>query len=51
MFGGHLATFIGDVFGWRVDRQNPPANFMNISVQRNGISPPSTVATVFVPQP
>ena len=50
MFGGHPATFIPNSDGgWRVDRQNPPEGYVNISVQRNGINPPSTIATVFVP--
>ncbi|HEU4562257.1 MAG TPA: hypothetical protein VFS20_30790 [Longimicrobium sp.] len=37
------------IFGWRVDRQNAPGNTINLSVQRNGIGAPSTVASVFVP--
>jgi hypothetical protein len=50
----------GNIFGipgtivtvglWRVDRQNAPGGgFVNVSVQRNGVGSPSTVATVFVP--
>jgi hypothetical protein len=35
--------------GWRIDRQNAPAGFVNLSVQRNGVGSPSTVASVFVP--
>ena len=49
MFGRHPATFIPNVFGWRVDRQNPPPDHVNISVQRNGIGAPSTISSVFVP--
>lgn len=37
------------VNGWRVDRQNAPGGFINISVQRNGVPAPSTIASVFVP--
>lgn len=48
MFGA-LGTFIADVHGWRVDRQNAAGGMVNVSVQRNNIGPPSTVATVFVP--
>jgi hypothetical protein len=49
IFGGHPATMVADVFGWRVDRQNPPAGHVNISVQKNNVGAPSTIATVFVP--
>jgi hypothetical protein len=49
MFGGHPATFVANVMGWRCDRQNPPANHVNVSIQRNNIGAPSTVASVFVP--
>ncbi len=38
-----------NIFNWRVDRQNAPGGFVNISVQRNGVPAPSTVASVFVP--
>jgi len=38
-----------DIYGWRVDRQNAPANTINLSVQRNGGGAPNTVASVFVP--
>lgn len=48
MFGA-IGTFVPDQDGWRVDRQSPPPGYINISVQRNGCPPPSTVATVFVP--
>ncbi|HEY0036699.1 MAG TPA: hypothetical protein VGB66_08435 [Longimicrobium sp.] len=34
--------------GWRVDRQNAPPNTVNLSVQRNDVGAPSTVASVFV---
>lgn len=37
-----------DIFGWRVDRQNGPGGVVNISIQRNGVGAPSTVASVFV---
>lgn len=40
---------LGDIFGWRVDRQNAPGGFINVSIQRNGVGAPSTVASVFVP--
>jgi hypothetical protein len=40
---------LGNIFGWRVDRQNAPGGFVNISVQRNGVGAPSTVASVMVP--
>lgn len=46
---GSPGTIIKDVFGWRVDRQNAPGDMVNISVQKNGIDSPSTVASVFVP--
>ena len=49
IFGGHPATMIANVFEWRVDRQTPPPNNVNISVQRNNVGAPSTVASVFVP--
>lgn len=50
LFGG-VGGIAGlqDIFGWRVDRQNAPGGFVNISVQRNGEDAPSTVASVFVP--
>jgi hypothetical protein len=35
--------------GWRIDRQNAPSGYINISVQRNGADSPSTVASVFIP--
>jgi hypothetical protein len=40
---------LGNIFGWRVDRQNAPGGFVNVSVQRNGVPAPSTIASVFVP--
>ena len=43
------ATNVANVFNWRIDRQNAPAGFVNISVQQNGVGAPSTVASVFVP--
>jgi hypothetical protein len=48
---GKLGTISGldDINGWRVDRQNAPSDTVNISIQRNGVPSPSTVATVFVP--
>ena len=49
LFGGPGPTNVVDVFGWRIDRQNAPAGFVNLSVQRNGVGAPSTVASVFVP--
>jgi hypothetical protein len=49
IFGPHPATIVPDIQGWRVDRQAPPPNHVNLSVQRNGVGAPSTVATVFVP--
>lgn len=50
MWGG-IGTLagLGNIFAWRVDRQMAPANFINISVQRNGVGAPSTIASVFVP--
>ncbi len=50
MFGG-VGGIPGlqNIFGWRVDRQNAPGNFINISVQRNNVGAPSTIASVFVP--
>jgi len=39
-----------NIFGWRVDRQNAPGGFINVSVQRNGVTgQPSSIASVFVP--
>lgn len=38
-----------DIYGWRVDRQNAPTGQINISIQRNNVDAPSTVASVFVP--
>lgn len=50
MFGAPGPTGVQNVFGWRIDRQNAPGNFVNLSVQRNGVvGAPSTVASVFVP--
>ena len=48
---GRLGTISGleDIYGWRVDRQNAPGDMINISVQRNDVGAPSTVASVFVP--
>lgn len=46
---GLPGTFIPNVFGWRVDRQNAAAGFVNVSVQRNNVGAPSTVASVMVP--
>jgi len=40
---------LGNIFNWRVDRQNAPVGFINVSVQRNGVGAPSTIASVFVP--
>lgn len=48
-FGALGPTSVVNVHGWRIDRQNAPAGFTNVSVQRNGVPAPSTVATVFVP--
>jgi len=50
MFGGVGGVpGLGNIYGWRVDRQNAPSNLINLSVQRNGVGAPSTVASVFVP--
>ncbi|MEJ0004726.1 MAG: hypothetical protein WDN30_16455 [Pararobbsia sp.] len=49
LFGGIGTTNVANVFNWRIDRQNAPAGFVNLSVQRNGVGAPSTVASVFVP--
>ncbi len=48
-FGAVGPTNVVNVFNWRIDRQNAPAGFVNLSVQRNGAGAPSTVASVFVP--
>ena len=48
-FGAPGATGVVNEHGWRVDRQNAPAGFTNLSVQLNGVGAPSTVATVLVP--
>jgi hypothetical protein len=40
---------LGNIYGWRVDRQNAPGGFINVSIQRNGVGAPSTIASVFVP--
>jgi hypothetical protein len=48
MFGAP-GTFIPNVFNWRVDRQNAPGGQVNVSVQRNNVGAPSTIASVFVP--
>jgi hypothetical protein len=49
IFGAPGPTNVVNVFGWRIDRQNAPGGFTNLSVQRNGVPAPSTVASVFVP--
>lgn len=50
IFGGLGPTNVVNVHGWRIDRQNAPTGFVNLSVQRNGVvGAPSTVASVFVP--
>jgi hypothetical protein len=49
MFGQPKSHIVPDMFGWRVDRQNAPSGEVNISVQRNDVPSPSTVASVFVP--
>lgn len=49
IFGQPGATNVTNIFNWRIDRQNAPAGFVNVSVQRNGVGAPSTVASVFVP--
>jgi len=48
---GQAGTISGlaDIHGWRVDRQNAPSGQINISIQRNNVGAPSTVASVFVP--
>jgi len=48
-FGQPGPTSVVNVHGWRIDRQNAPAGYSNVSVQRNGAPAPSTVASVFVP--
>ncbi len=48
-FGAPGPTGVANVYGWRIDRQNAPPGFVNLSVQRNGVGAPSTVASVFVP--
>ena len=49
MFGAP-GNIVANVFGWRIDRQpGAPAGFVNLSVQRNGVGAPSTIASVFVP--
>ena len=48
MFGQPTSNAAQTVY-WRVDRQNAPGGFSNVSVQRNGVGAPSTVASVFVP--
>lgn len=42
-------TIVRDVRGWRIDIQNSSGTYINISVQRNYIHSPSTVASVMVP--
>ncbi len=49
LFGRPGPTSVRDVGGWRIDRQDAPAGFTNLSVQRNGVGWPSTVASVFLP--
>lgn len=49
IFGTPGPTNVTNVFNWRIDRQNAPAGYVNVSVQRNGAGAPSTVASVFVP--
>ena len=49
VFGAPGPTNVINVFNWRIDRQNAPAGFVNLSVQRNGVNAPSTIASVFVP--
>lgn len=49
IFGAPGPTNVVNVFNWRIDRQNAGPNFVNLSVQRNNVDAPSTVASVFVP--
>jgi hypothetical protein len=42
-------TIVRDVRGWRIDIQNSSGEYINISVQRNSVGAPSTVASVMVP--
>ncbi|MGQ5524483.1 hypothetical protein ACUHMQ_14655 [Chitinimonas sp. PSY-7] len=49
LFGLPGPTNVTGTYGWRIDRQNAPAGFVNLSVQRNGVGAPSTVASVFLP--
>jgi hypothetical protein len=35
---------------WRIDRQPPPANAVNLQIQRNNVGPPSTMSCVLVPR-
>jgi hypothetical protein len=49
VFGQPKSHIVPDMFGWRVDRQNAPSGEVNISVQRNDVPSPSTVASVFIP--
>jgi len=49
IFGGPGPTNVVNVFNWRIDRQDAPVGFVNLSVQLNGVGAPSTVASVFVP--
>jgi hypothetical protein len=48
-FGAPGPTNVTNVFNWWIDRQTAPTGYVNISVQRNGVGAPSTVASVFVP--
>lgn len=45
---GGIGTIIKDEH-WRIDRQSPTLTASNIQVQMNGVSNPSTVAGVLVP--
>ncbi len=49
VFGQPKSHIVPDMFGWRVDRQNAPSGEVNISVQRNDVPSPSTIASVFIP--
>lgn len=49
IFGNLGSTSVTNIYGWRIDRQNAPAGYVNLCVQKNGVGAPSTVASVFVP--
>ncbi len=48
-YNGNPGT-IGRSGGWRADRQRPMANHINLQVQKDNVSAPSSIAIVLVPK-